>query len=1488
METYGTLSHQVLGEFSSALATQQLQVSRQPSHTPPDLCNARFSPPSLIRAILLLQSTFRRRKFRRDFGEIDGLEPCSPQIELALYLCRRMRNPGWVNLAKESIGLAGVLYLKKRLSLTCIYKIYMQYLSALGPKDQGVQILKEKMHLVVVQIQEELEAEVEAVPKLHDWGMKVHPIISRTRAEWCVPPALDDSTLGAMVDTLDKYFSATLDELKERLMKNSTTPQIAELHKESHDRLLGVYMTDFDATVQKARRQRREFLIYELETRWEYPLDGNLGPYLAASEQYSVELPADCPQRKSFNNHVKRLKKRLEQESKEAFDAAKEKMRGLRRARDNAPQVKTVLKEFDVMLDDALIAAQNLVAEWSDKLSVSHPTITSNAQSLLTPRSYQNLFLNAGERCAAQLRDPSSPMGVVCEARSCLNSVISILGDAGNTWAEEFPDLRLTVHKEKDPDEEDAPSSPASSNGMPVGFETIEGRPLDHDQGGLHAQTFPIDRDVPEPNYAATLQLLRAFEVPEAASSPPVTTIVIDGDETLRNLSSSEEPETDVGAGTAIVIKKHRFEEPRPGMESGERVLAQLTLFDLSMDDVHQYSEEVLAQKFTKAIAEAGGIDPSRLRVLGFRPGSVKIFLEIDSSVVLDLLREVQSQLQVSNSRLRRSDVGHLCNDAAFESIPRSAFKLGPPKLMSSLDKTAPLVNANSIFYRVDMFGAPQIVDEQPVVGRQIAAADDDGSRVIYRTTFEPNSKKENPYGHHPSYIFYDKPAMQLNDRKWTPYAKFLVTRYPVRAPVNYHGYQSWCDLGKTANEWIPEGTNQVARKYESRLQPTEVKPSDEEPEEAEEKGPTKPIVGSDFEEEEGPTMPVVESDFEEEETLIWPADIEEDGAAVTKKMKEAFPVGGIGMDEEVDVETVRLGPQPGWTDISMEETSRLYPPKEQIEPSADGSAIAAIKIQARYRGRLGRKQWQAARLGALRTPTSAAAEAEVAPAPSAAEEAVTVTAVTDVPVSVTTPAEVGPEAAEEVPVAAEKVPPEAADEVASEVTEKIAPAAAKEVPKREDEISPAVEKEADISKGAPDDGISVLATADDLAVGVKEGEAHGLSVAEPAVEIAAPPVDSAGLTIEMALEMEEEMAAEVAAEMAAERVAEAGGSVPLVKEEEIPAVVVVEEGAETGKQQRRLVTTEADLAVGEPFSEGPKSEDGGRAKTKKGAKAKKASEVGGKKSGAEKKTAEEKPKGEDKKGKKDAAKEEKRTTKSSAKKTPARGASPDAEKGEPEPLGEEDVKADVEMVAEGEEVADDVKAGKEAAADSAEAEKGDAAVEGAKAEKGEAEAESEEADKMKTVAEGVEAEETEAAVGGEAATDGADGAEAEKDVDAEDADAEDEAAADDSEGASSCDADAAEKEAAEAAAAERAATEAAREAEKEARVITRAEAKAKLAVETHATEVSVAKTKKEKELTHPVAPMLSSPKSPKTIKSPQKPRPKSPERPQGHRRRRA
>ncbi len=91
-----------------------------------------------------------------------------------------------------------------------------------------------------------------------------------------------------------------------RLRHAKTVPEINRL--EDFARLvLGPLESRVWASLNKTRHQRCQFLEYELETKWEWPLSGPLPVVLAACKSYAEELGVDHPMMKEFIKDASRL-----------------------------------------------------------------------------------------------------------------------------------------------------------------------------------------------------------------------------------------------------------------------------------------------------------------------------------------------------------------------------------------------------------------------------------------------------------------------------------------------------------------------------------------------------------------------------------------------------------------------------------------------------------------------------------------------------------------------------------------------------------------------------------------------------------------------------------------------------------------------------------------------------------------------------------------------------------------------------------------------------------------------------------------------------------------------------------------------------------------------------------------------------------------------------------------------------------------------------
>eukprot|EP00746_Dinoflagellata_sp_MGD_P067070 gnl/MRDRNA2_/MRDRNA2_27702_c0_seq1.p1 gnl/MRDRNA2_/MRDRNA2_27702_c0~~gnl/MRDRNA2_/MRDRNA2_27702_c0_seq1.p1 ORF type:complete len:1166 (-),score=303.78 gnl/MRDRNA2_/MRDRNA2_27702_c0_seq1:467-3781(-) len=257
-------------------------------------------------------------------------------------------------------------------------------------------------------------------------------------------------------------------------------------------------------------------------------------------------------------------------------------------------------------------------------------------------------------------------------------------------------------------------------------------------------------------------------------------------------------------------------------------------------------------------MAAAVGVSPRRIRVTGFLPGSVRVQLEIGQALPTGddpwtadaVLEELRRQVQDPSSKLRCGEIGRLCQNAVVTNImndaeiPKESVKneeltssyFAPSGDFASVPKPLEVDPSRSGIQR---FG-PDAADtkEKEGSGKQKApliksAWEDDtydsiptvppqpgqpqvphaGKKPIFRASRDGDEKKAEwvqPYQEPPMYYFYDSSAVATRPahQKFTPYARFNLTRHPVGITGPGKGdnghYKTWGSLTlATASSWI-------------------------------------------------------------------------------------------------------------------------------------------------------------------------------------------------------------------------------------------------------------------------------------------------------------------------------------------------------------------------------------------------------------------------------------------------------------------------------------------------------------------------------------------------------------------------------------------------------------------------------------------------------------------------------------------------------------
>lgn len=300
-----------------------------------------------------------------------------------------------------------------------------------------------------------------------------------------------------------------------------------------------------------------------------------------------------------------------------------------------------------------------------------------------------------------------------------------------------------------------------------------------------------------------------------------------------------------------------------------------MTLHDMMMEDLAVHSEEVLATKFSRAISEACGVSASRIRVLGFKPGSVKIIFEIEEATpptaipgsaediaaqndpanrpAQQILNDIATQMASQTSRLRLGEFGPFVRNAEVEPLRGGGADMKTESREVRVESNLASITASPMPNRG---GGPEGQAGQPVPkayaplwkparptmpGLQEAGDLGTGmpgskipnatiynrttatssmlepqrsdSRPYFATTFvasRPEEKEDfgDRYPDHAAYTFYTKDPQPVEERKFNPYAKFIVTRHPVsvRGPSSSEdgGFMSFGNLTlQSAASWL-------------------------------------------------------------------------------------------------------------------------------------------------------------------------------------------------------------------------------------------------------------------------------------------------------------------------------------------------------------------------------------------------------------------------------------------------------------------------------------------------------------------------------------------------------------------------------------------------------------------------------------------------------------------------------------------------------------
>jgi hypothetical protein len=121
-------------------------------------------PPPVVRSVVLVQSCLRRKAFLRSFGEhaledeeLAELAPPPPLTAVALYMCRRLRNPKFVDVDTEARSVAGIVVSKTNVTMDVIANVVWFYEGTIDDDHPAIITLREKLAGLTIRAHEVLQ-----------------------------------------------------------------------------------------------------------------------------------------------------------------------------------------------------------------------------------------------------------------------------------------------------------------------------------------------------------------------------------------------------------------------------------------------------------------------------------------------------------------------------------------------------------------------------------------------------------------------------------------------------------------------------------------------------------------------------------------------------------------------------------------------------------------------------------------------------------------------------------------------------------------------------------------------------------------------------------------------------------------------------------------------------------------------------------------------------------------------------------------------------------------------------------------------------------------------------------------------------------------------------------------------------------------------------------------------------------------------------------
>jgi hypothetical protein len=362
-------------------------------------------PPPVVRSVVLVQSCLRRKAFLRSFGEhaledeeLAELAPPPPLTAVALYMCRRMRNPKFVDVDTEARSVAGIVVSKENVTMDVIANVVWFYEGTIDDDHPAIITLREKLAGLTIKAHEVLQLALD----ICQTPAEVHKEVEYSRKTFKVLPELEDKVFSCAARRM-QHVTRDADLLLRREIAKSITTLDYVANGELLESIYGPVETPVRDELRVASIRRVQFLERELTTRWSRPFAGPLPPHTRASQRYLLELGL-VPKVEEFlaleKNHAAVLEAQFEVKLSEQQGILK----NLTLRRKDA-KARSLIQDLDAKLSDATVKLQHLIEEALINLGPDNKKVLQKARILLSQEAHIGVFAMFAETQAEELRN---------------------------------------------------------------------------------------------------------------------------------------------------------------------------------------------------------------------------------------------------------------------------------------------------------------------------------------------------------------------------------------------------------------------------------------------------------------------------------------------------------------------------------------------------------------------------------------------------------------------------------------------------------------------------------------------------------------------------------------------------------------------------------------------------------------------------------------------------------------------------------------------------------------------------------------------------------------------------------------------------------------------------------------------------------------------------------------------------------------------------